>query len=53
MEIGLFYNYPRVKEGFTVFLINSADFLIFRRISVTRQFVFMPRVQKIASIQLF
>jgi len=40
LEIGSFYNSPRVKQlGFTVFLIHSDDFLIFRRISVTKQFL--------------
>jgi len=38
LEIGLFYNSPRVKQ-FYRFQIHSADFLIFRRISVTRQFL--------------
>jgi len=36
LEIGSFYNSPRVKQlGFPHFRIHSADFLIFRRISVT------------------
>jgi len=40
LEIGLFYNSLRVKQSsFYRFPIHSADFLIFRRISVTRQFL--------------
>jgi len=41
LEIGSFYNSPRVKQfkQFYRFLIHSDDFLIFRRILVTRQFL--------------
>jgi len=40
LEIGSIYHSPRIKQlGFTVFRMYSADFLIFRRISLTRQFL--------------
>jgi len=40
LEIGSFYNPPRVKQlSFYCFRIHSADFLIFTTISVTRQFL--------------
>jgi len=38
-EIGSFYNSPRVKQLFYSFQIHSADFKIFRRISVARHFL--------------
>jgi len=39
LEIGSFYNSLRVTFGFYHFLNHSANFLIFGRISVTRQFL--------------
>jgi len=40
LEIGSFYNSLRVKQlSFTIFESIQADFLILRRISVTRQFL--------------
>jgi len=40
LEIGSFYHSPRVKQlGFTIFECVQLIFLIFRRISVTRQFL--------------
>jgi len=40
LEIGLFYHSPRVKQlGFNVFECIQPIFFIFRRISVTRQFL--------------
>jgi len=40
LEIGSFYHSPRVKQlSVNSFRMYSADFLIFRRLSVTRQFL--------------